>query len=444
MLIKDEHSMDPRSSWAWLEDRIRTARHRNTVNETHDNIVFDNYDFSKFGYRPWGGIPFVFSFGDCHQLPSVSSKTHFDPTPATGEANSACGQGKIIFEQFLQPLDNQEAIGVQVIMDEPMRQDNAEFLQMVQEMRSGNGLSNATCNLLMSRSIDKLPSHEQSLFHEKALFILPTWKDTVPIIKDYLIRLGTDICRIDAKVSKCNTKHMEEISFPLINAIAIGASVMLLTNFVVEEYLFNGSIGTIVDIVYADATGPRSKGSLPLYVVVNFPDVIIPPEKAWDRSNPTFVPIPVVKQFCEHRCCYVETLPLRVAKAITIDKSQGMTVGEGCVWEYLVVMLPPSNSQRAKTPGLAQVAITRVTSINRLALLSSVDNPLTMETLCRIGVGEATRKRNEFECQLRERSVSSQQPILDWILSEDTNSASPSFQGGYRSLVEWYRNLLPH
>jgi hypothetical protein len=296
--------------------------------------------------------------------------------------------------------------------------------------------------MLMSREIGRLPATKQQQFHEKALFIMPTWKDTVPVIKDYLLRLGTDICRIDARVCKCNHKHMEDISFPLINAIAIGACVMLLTNFVVEEYLFNGSIGTIVDIVYEHAEGPRTKGALPLYVVVDFPHCRIPEDMAWDQSHPTYVPIPVIRQSCEKKCCYVETLPLRVAKAITIDKSQGMTVGEGCIWEYLVVMLPPANSQRAKTPGLAQVAITRVTSIDRLALVSNKENPLSMETLCKIGVGEGTKRRNQFEEKLKAKSETSQQALKEWIIAEDPNIDSPTFEGGYKSLVGWYRNLL--
>jgi hypothetical protein len=105
-------------------------------------------------------------------------------------------------------------------------------------------------------------------------------------------------------------------------------------------------------------------------------------------------------------------------------------------------MLPPSNSQRAKTPGLAQVAITRVTSIDCLALLSNKDNPLTFETLHKIGVSEATKKRNKFEAELHARSETSQQTINEWIIAEDPNIESPTFEGGYKALVQWYRTLL--
>ena len=45
---------------------------------------------------------------------------------------------------------------------------------------------------------------------------------------------------------------------------------MLLTNFVVEQFIFNGSIGDLIDIKFADPAGPNAnkpKG----YAIVNFP-----------------------------------------------------------------------------------------------------------------------------------------------------------------------------
>lgn len=49
--------------------------------------------------------------------------------------------------------------------------------------------------------------------------------------------------------------------------------VMLLVNFVVEIGLFNGAVGKVVEIVYRDPSGPREKGAIPDYVVVDFPNV---------------------------------------------------------------------------------------------------------------------------------------------------------------------------
>ena len=42
-------------------------------------------------------------------------------------------------------------------------------------------------------------------------------------------------------------------------------------NFVVEEKLMNGSMGTVIDIVDDDPQGSKVIGTLPLCAVVDFP-----------------------------------------------------------------------------------------------------------------------------------------------------------------------------
>ena len=132
------------------------------------------------------------------------------------------------------------------------------------------------------------------------------------------------------------------------------------------------------------------------------------------------------------------TIPLRVCKAITIYKSQGMTVGNGEPWEYLVVLLPAPNSQASRTPGLAQVAFSRAAELERLAIMSTVENPLTVEQLKKIGTGPAYVARRQFEQRLRSEQAASQQVIVQWITAEDP-AATKTFDGGYQALVQWYR-----
>ena len=43
--------------------------------------------------RPWGGIPFIYSFGDCAQLPPVMMTALYDDKKA--KANTADMLGKI-------------------------------------------------------------------------------------------------------------------------------------------------------------------------------------------------------------------------------------------------------------------------------------------------------------------------------------------------------------
>jgi hypothetical protein len=74
---------------------------------------------------------------------------------------------------------------------------------------------------------------------------------------------------------------------------------MLLQNFMVEQQLKDGSIGTASEVVYKNPVEPRRIGDLPAYVVVAFPDSLIQPAKARDPANPTRVPIPTTATRCE-------------------------------------------------------------------------------------------------------------------------------------------------
>jgi hypothetical protein len=105
-----------------------------------------------------------------------------------------------------------------------------------------------------------LPSAEQEKFKREALYVFPTWKCTHGITKKYLLALhGVDapIAKITSKYSyptargRHRKNHVaDELKWPVHLAVCIGAKVMLLHNYVVEEDLKNGSVGTVVDIVY--------------------------------------------------------------------------------------------------------------------------------------------------------------------------------------------------
>ena len=76
---------------------------------------------------------------------------------------------------------------------------------------------------------------------------------------------------------------------------------------------------------------------MPAYVVVEFPNYIIQNErKCFQNQSPQCVPIPFITEPCEKRCCTITNIPLRVCNAITIHKSQGMTVGPGQQFEKLL------------------------------------------------------------------------------------------------------------
>ena len=94
----------------------------------------------------------------------------------------------------------------------------------------------------------------------------------------------------------------------------------------------NGSISTVKEIIYDHPRGPHTVGSLPLYIVVDFPESTL--RQSLVPGIPTkYVPIPVTTDRCEK-------------KAITIYKSQGITIRPGKLWERVIVWVPTGRQRR--------------------------------------------------------------------------------------------------
>ena len=110
----------------------------------------------------------MYVMGDCHQLPPVGMKALFDPREPSGDPSHACGIGKVAFELFRDPPDDEEERAVTVVMDETMRQKDPTFKRVIQEMRDGN-VSDATVEVLQGRRLNKLPQAERETFEREAL-----------------------------------------------------------------------------------------------------------------------------------------------------------------------------------------------------------------------------------------------------------------------------------
>jgi ATP-dependent DNA helicase PIF1 len=135
--------------------------------------------------------------------------------------------------------------------------------------------------------------------------------------------------------------------------ISINARIMLRENLWVERILFNGSMGTVRDIVWE--VGADYKNDPPLALLIDFND--------YDQSAPSLVtdlesgrvlvPIFRVKRDWVKGTvhCTRTQFPLAIAYAITIHKSQGLSVDRA-------VLNPGKKKDFA--PGLTYVAISRV------------------------------------------------------------------------------------
>jgi hypothetical protein len=91
----DKHSMTGRPDWAWLKHRHKEMRRPmdvldndgqgTTVHQDSTNLPEDVYNC------PHGGIPFIYSFGDSHQLLPVMKK------PAYSDGSAKPGTADYIF-----------------------------------------------------------------------------------------------------------------------------------------------------------------------------------------------------------------------------------------------------------------------------------------------------------------------------------------------------------
>jgi hypothetical protein len=454
-LFSDESSMATRHHLFWTKHRIESARRYlpdltpdaagpggPTFSETLHAVQQQSY-LRYIHERPYGGLPIFGMYGDCHQLPPVGARSHYDRTPSP--RSPACEAGRFVFRDFISPLDDENVKSTTVVMDSVFRQEDGPFKDALLHIREGT-VSLSDEALFLSRDLLQLPEAERAIFVQKALYLMPTWKRTHPITREYLLELnrtpGTHIAKVISKYeyTKSPANHVKrDIQLSARSPLCRGAKVMILLNFVVELNIKNGTTGEIVDIVYEDSKGPLCPSNpLPLYVVVDIPSLLIPAEyDPWDADNPTHIPIPVVTASCESRCCHCKTIPLRVCKAITIHKGQGMTIGENREWTHVVVGMP--NESDRTQPGLELVGLSRPTDLCYLAVLAA-EGRCTNYMFGKLGKSPGCDQKRLFEKELRDRQANSQAWLVGAI--SDLDGHHRTFNGGCDVLLNWYNQQV--
>ena len=173
-----------------------------------------------------------------------------------------------------------------------------------------------------------------------------------------LIQLNTPVAIVHARHSSEKVKHVSSqdmLGLQPMLFISKGACVMLTMNLWPSVGLCNGSTGTVVDIIYAVDHQPPD---LPIAVVVKF-DQYTGPAFA---NQTSCVPIPPITATVTTGNLVHERqqISLKLAWALTIHKSQGMTLQKAWV----------DIGKRETTLGVSYVAISRVCNLSSIVIES--------------------------------------------------------------------------
>ena len=349
-IIIDEYSMMGQVAFGWVDRRCKQATGCND--------------------RVFGGKSLILT-GDPGQLPPVADKPlyHAKPSNAVGEQGF---QAYHMFDKVVKLTLNQRVQG--------MNSEQVNFRDLLLRLRQGQSTLD-DWKLLLTRQ----PSNVRNLCEfEDATRLFYSNEQVGNYNHEQLTKLKQPIAHISAchssalakKISSEDMSGLEPVVF-----LAKGARVMLTMNLWSSVGLCNGATGTVVDLIFQNNHQPPD---LPIAVVVRFENYTGP---VFDENLPSCVPICPITVSSQTEAGFHERqqLPLRLAWALTIHKSQGMTLPK--VWIDI--------GKTERTAGVSYVAISRAKT-----LASCVIEPMTFERLTSLKSSSNLHYRLEEENRL--------------------------------------------
>ena len=199
---------------------------------------------------------------------------------------------------------------------------------------------------------------------------METWNEVNEENHNKLSKLGVPVAIIMSEGSGPHHNQIDKQCGQIMHRtlLAVGATVMLTKNQrgLTGLGLNNGAMGTVVSILFEAGSGPPQ---FPNAVVVDFNGYKGP---AWIVDHPTWVPIPVNQARCETNCCVRRGIPLMPAYAITIAKSQGMTIGKGKSATHCRIKLQQQKKMEQLSLGTTYTAMSRVERESNWTLVEKV------------------------------------------------------------------------
>ena len=352
-IIIDEMSMVGRKSLGQVDRRLRQA-------------------FPHRGQEVFGGCSCLL-FGDFGQLPPVMDL----PLYTTDSRSDLSDQGRAAYHQFNQA----------VVLDQVMRQAGQDheqvlFRDILLRLRDAK-VTIADWKCLMMQT----PTLVQNLSpFANALHLHPTVAAVVEHNVTQLRASSQPIATIKAVHTGANASKApadDAGGLEAVICLARSARVMLTSNLWVDVGLVNGAMGTIRAICYRSGGPP----DLPISVMVHFDNY----------SGPTLhdgtVPITPLRRTWSSsggQCSRLQ-LPLKLAWAVTIHKSQGLTL------DNVVIDV----GKREFSSGLTFVACSRVRQLKDLLFTP----PFPFQRLANLANSQRLRERQEEDVRLRSLRV---------------------------------------
>jgi ATP-dependent exoDNAse (exonuclease V) alpha subunit len=304
---------------------------------------------------PFAGLNIILC-GDFYQLPPVAAKPLYSKprTAQPARINVHEENGMRLYRHF------NRTVTLSVVMRQQGEDEEAQRFRTALSHLRQNTVTTEDYNLLSQRVQAALPPDEVQLFQD-ALHIYATKEEVrernyqrlrdlnVPVLISHATHQGH-------KAKKASTDEAGNLQSTLY--LAIGAKVMLTQNVWTEQGLVNGATGVVHDIIWDEGvTSPREEP--PLAVLIHFeeyqgPDFIMDGDK---KLVPIFR---ATSEFLVNReVCRRTQFPLTLAYAITIHKSQGLTVDKAVLNLF----------KKDFAPGLTYVATSRVKRLRGLMFL---------------------------------------------------------------------------
>jgi len=252
-------------------------------------------------------------------------------------------------------------------------------------LRNGESTLN-DWKILTTRFERELSITECSRFSD-ATFILTKWSDVDAVNMEQLELLNVPVAKLlavhtggnEAKRANSDVAHGLEAKLLL----ARGSRVMLTSNLWTDAGLVNGAIGTVQDILFREDQEPPS---LPVAVFVSFDNYEGP--TIVNLEGKRVIPIAPIRRTWEGKSgilCSRLQVPLRLAWAITVHKSQGLTLQKAVI----------DLGSKEFSAGLSFVAVSRVRALGDILF-----KPFNFERLKRIEECKRLKERKVEEVRL--------------------------------------------